>query len=69
MGFAFDGDSDRMLAVDSQGRVVDGDHILYLWGQSLYEKNKLPEKINPKIQVTIAKLTMPYECSEKTREG
>ena len=32
MGFAFDGDADRVLAVDGQGRLVDGDHILYLWG-------------------------------------
>ncbi|OIP71016.1 MAG: phosphoglucosamine mutase [Oscillatoriales cyanobacterium CG2_30_44_21] len=42
MGFAFDGDADRVLAVDSHGRVVDGDYILYLWGQELMEKNQLP---------------------------
>ncbi|PZU96690.1 MAG: phosphoglucosamine mutase [Pseudanabaena sp.] len=42
MGFAFDGDADRVLAVDSNGRVVDGDYILYLWGQELMEKNQLP---------------------------
>ncbi|MFM6898697.1 MAG: phosphoglucosamine mutase, partial [Microcystis panniformis] len=34
LGFAFDGDADRVLAVDSQGRVVDGDYILYFWGRS-----------------------------------
>jgi phosphoglucosamine mutase len=43
MGFAFDGDADRVLAVDSQGRVVDGDYILYLWGQELLENNQLPD--------------------------
>ncbi len=43
MGFAFDGDSDRMLAVDGKGRVLDGDHVLYLWGASLQERNELPE--------------------------
>jgi phosphoglucosamine mutase len=42
MGFAFDGDADRMLAVDGQGRVVDGDQILYLWGSSLLAEGQLP---------------------------
>ncbi len=43
MGFAFDGDADRVLAVDSNGRVVDGDYILYLWGQELLDKHQLPD--------------------------
>ncbi|MEI6427639.1 MAG: phosphoglucosamine mutase [Pseudanabaena sp. ELA607] len=43
MGFAFDGDADRVLAIDSQGRVVDGDYILYLWGQELLQQNQLPD--------------------------
>jgi len=43
IGFAFDGDADRVLAVDSNGRVVDGDYILYLWGQELMENNQLPD--------------------------
>lgn len=42
MGFAFDGDADRMLAVDGRGRVVDGDQILYLWGQALMAQQQLP---------------------------
>jgi phosphoglucosamine mutase len=42
MGFAFDGDADRMLAVDGRGRVVDGDQILYLWGSALREAGELP---------------------------
>jgi len=44
MGFAFDGDADRTLAVDGQGRVVDGDQILYLWGTSLLEQGLLPDR-------------------------
>ncbi len=44
MGFAFDGDADRMLAVDGRGRVVDGDHVLYLWGSALQEAQALPEQ-------------------------
>lgn len=42
LGFAFDGDADRVLAVDDQGRAVDGDYILYLWGQSLEQAQQLP---------------------------
>ncbi len=43
LGFAFDGDADRVMAIDSQGRVVDGDYILYLWGQALHRANQLPD--------------------------
>jgi phosphoglucosamine mutase len=43
MGFAFDGDADRVLAVDAKGRIVDGDYILYLWGQTLRQAQQLPE--------------------------
>ncbi|NBQ21256.1 MAG: phosphoglucosamine mutase [Synechococcaceae bacterium WB6_3B_236] len=44
LGFAFDGDADRVLAVDGQGRLVDGDHILYLWGSALAALGQLPEQ-------------------------
>lgn len=42
LGFAFDGDADRVLAVDGGGRAVNGDYILYLWGQALRQKQQLP---------------------------
>ncbi|MEL7068403.1 MAG: phosphoglucosamine mutase [Cyanobacteria bacterium J06634_6] len=42
IGFAFDGDADRVMAVDTKGRVIDGDYILYFWGQTLQEASKLP---------------------------
>jgi phosphoglucosamine mutase len=42
LGFAFDGDADRVLAVDGQGRPVDGDYILYLWGNVLRQRQQLP---------------------------
>jgi len=45
LGFAFDGDADRVIAVDCQGRLVDGDYILYLWGQALKQTNQLPENL------------------------
>ncbi|MCX5947730.1 MAG: phosphoglucosamine mutase [Cyanobacteria bacterium] len=43
MGFAFDGDADRVLAVDGSGRIVDGDQILYLWGTALRQAGQLPD--------------------------
>ena len=41
IGFAFDGDSDRCLAVDENGNVVDGDMIIYIYGCYLKERNQL----------------------------
>jgi phosphoglucosamine mutase len=45
LGFAFDGDADRVMAVDSQGRTVDGDYILYLWGKALRAAGQLPDNV------------------------
>jgi phosphoglucosamine mutase len=42
LGLAFDGDADRCLAVDRRGRVVDGDHILFLCGRRLKRRGALP---------------------------
>jgi phosphoglucosamine mutase len=44
-GFGFDGDADRVLAVDNLGRKVDGDYILYLWGSDLKAKQQLPDDL------------------------
>lgn len=41
VGFAFDGDADRCIAVDENGCVVDGDLILYVCGKYLKEEGKL----------------------------
>ena len=41
VGFAYDGDADRCLAVDDKGEVIDGDAILYLCGCYLKEKGEL----------------------------
>lgn len=37
IGFAFDGDSDRVIAVDEKGEVVDGDKILYLFAKHYHQ--------------------------------
>ncbi len=41
IGFAFDGDADRCLAIDENGNVVDGDAIIYILGKRLKAKGTL----------------------------
>lgn len=41
VGFAFDGDADRCLAVDEHGHLVDGDLIIYIYGTYMKEKEHL----------------------------
>ncbi|MGF1488257.1 MAG: phosphoglucosamine mutase [Prochloraceae cyanobacterium] len=43
LGFAFDGDADRVMAADNRGNIVDGDYILYLWGSYLKDRGNLPD--------------------------
>ena len=45
MGFSFDGDADRVIGVDSRGNILDGDHILFLWGRELMEENLLTNNL------------------------
>ena len=40
IGFAYDGDADRCIAVDHRGNVIDGDKILYICGKYLKEQNR-----------------------------
>ena len=42
VGFAFDGDADRCIAVDSDGKIVDGDGIIYLCAKHMKNEGKLP---------------------------
>ena len=41
VGFAFDGDADRCLCVDENGNVITGDHILYIYGCYMKDRDKL----------------------------
>ena len=41
VGFAYDGDADRCLAVDEYGNLIDGDLILYICGKYLKEQGRL----------------------------
>lgn len=44
VGFAYDGDADRCIAVDGNGEVVDGDAILYICGKYMKEQGTLVNK-------------------------
>ena len=41
IGFAFDGDADRCLAIDENGNLIDGDAIIYILGKRLKAKGTL----------------------------
>lgn len=41
VGFAFDGDADRCLCIDEKGEVITGDHILYIYGCYMKDRDKL----------------------------
>ena len=41
VGFAYDGDADRCIAVDHLGNVIDGDLIMYVCGKYMMERGKL----------------------------
>lgn len=41
IGFAFDGDADRCIAVDEFGNEINGDHIMYVCGKYLKKSNRL----------------------------
>ena len=43
VGFAYDGDADRCIAIDENGEIVDGDKILYVCGKYLRKQGRLRE--------------------------
>ncbi|HHU73966.1 MAG TPA: phosphoglucosamine mutase [Clostridiales bacterium] len=62
VGFAYDGDADRCLAVDNKGNIIDGDHILYVCGVYMKEKNDLA---NNTIVTTIMSNMGLYQALER----
>jgi phosphoglucosamine mutase len=43
LGLAFDGDGDRLIAIDEKGNIVDGDQIMYICGKFLKERGQLKQ--------------------------
>ena len=73
LGLAFDGDADRLIAVDHTGELVDGDKIIYICGRYLNEKGLL--KANSVVTTVMANLGL-YKAlkdvgiaSEQTQVG
>ncbi|WP_125143816.1 phosphoglucosamine mutase [Clostridium transplantifaecale] len=64
VGFAYDGDADRCLAVDENGEVVDGDKILYVCGKYMKEQGTL---VNNTVVTTVMSNFGLYKAFE--REG
>ena len=62
VGFAYDGDADRCLAVDEKGNVVTGDHIIYMYGCYMKERGKL---LNNKVVATIMSNFGLFKALEK----
>lgn len=64
VGFAFDGDADRCIAVDHEGKAIDGDLIMYICGKYMKEQGKLR---NDTIVTTVMSNLGLYKALE--REG
>ncbi len=45
IGLAFDGDGDRLIAVDERGRAITGDHILFVCARYMKERGALPNNL------------------------
>ena len=64
VGFAFDGDADRCIAVDGNGNVVDGDLILYVCGKYLMEQGRLED--NTIVTTVMSNLGL-YKACDRVR--
>ena len=66
VGFAYDGDADRCLAVDENGMLVDGDQIMYLYACYMKERGKL---VTNKVVTTVMSNFGLYKALEKAGIG
>ena len=66
VGFAYDGDADRCLAVDENGKLVDGDQIMYLYACYMKERGKL---VTNKVVTTVMSNFGLYKDLEKAGIG
>ncbi|HIT89112.1 MAG TPA: phosphoglucosamine mutase [Candidatus Merdenecus merdavium] len=62
IGFAYDGDADRCIAVDENGNLVDGDLILYVCGKYMKEQGRLDK--NTVVTTVMSNLGL-YKAFEK----
>lgn len=66
MGIGFDGDGDRVLMVDGDGTIVDGDELLYIIARDLHERGRLHGGVvgtlmsNLGLELALAELNIPF---------
>jgi phosphoglucosamine mutase len=66
LGIAFDGDGDRVMMVDAEGNLLDGDQLLYIIALGLYAKGKLKGGVagtlmtNLALEHALAKHQIPF---------
>ena len=71
LGLAFDGDADRLIAVDELGRLIDGDKMIYICAKMLKEKNQLPgDKVTATVMSNIGfhRALEKIECNVETTQ-
>ena len=66
VGFAFDGDADRCLAVDEKGQVINGDHIMYVCAKYMQDRGTLG---GSKVVTTIMSNMGLYKALDKLGIG
>ncbi|WP_223070419.1 phosphoglucosamine mutase [Paenibacillus caui] len=64
LGLAFDGDADRLIAIDENGEEVDGDHILCICGEAMNRDGRLAEST---IVTTVMSNIGFYKAAEKLK--
>ncbi|HVI39272.1 MAG TPA: phosphoglucosamine mutase [Anaerovoracaceae bacterium] len=71
LGLAFDGDADRLIAVDELGRIIDGDKMIYICTKMLKEKNQLPgDKVTATVMSNIGfhRAIESIDCNVETTQ-
>ncbi len=70
IGIAFDGDGDRLILVDEQGNVVDGDEILFILSRAYYREGRLTGGVvgtlmtNMGLEIALKELNIPFKRSK-----
>jgi phosphoglucosamine mutase len=71
LGLAFDGDADRLIAVDELGRIIDGDKMIYICAKMLKESGQLPgDKVTATVMSNIGfhRAIERIECNVETTQ-
>lgn len=67
LGIAFDGDADRVMMIDSDGQLINGDQLILLIAQALQETNQLKGGVvgtlmtNVAVEKALGELNIPFE--------